>query len=301
MKKALPYSLFFSFFFVGLCLSQAFAYDWPTPDFKIRKNFAQRTGNSYEPGLEFETTASNLNAPEKGQVIFSFTPDTGSAQNLPSSLGGFVVVAHSDQLRTLVSGLQPQPWLTSVSVASGDPLGTIPNAQTVTTSPTPTRHQLMVFDQQLGEIVNPLLVFPPRADERSPIILDVKLVGDSPESSASLFAHSHFSVGYWTLYVDAVDPGSSDSGNSQKGLYSVSAYLNGNEVFRTALTSLQDKNGQFTIKGTGKPLSDVIVGDHEWRLGKIFLNQGTNILELVVKDFQGKESGKTFHILGSSS
>ncbi|NNM54102.1 MAG: hypothetical protein HKM05_05205 [Spirochaetales bacterium] len=294
MKPSLP---LVATLLVVASLAQLSAYDWPSSDITVRKNFAQRTGNSFEPGLEFETSASNLTAPEKGQVIFSFSPDTGNPQNLPSSLGGFVVVAHSDQLRTLVSGLTPQPWLTSVHVSSGDPLGSIRNG----TSGTPTDHQLMVFDQQLGELVNPLLVFPPIPDERSPVILDVKLVGNAPDSSASLFAHSHFSVGYWTLYVDAVDPGNSDSGSSQKGLYSVSAYLNGNEVFRTALTSLQDKNGQFAIKGTGKPLRDVIVGDHEWRLGKIFLNQGTNILELVVKDFQGKESGKTFHILGSSS
>ena len=240
--------LFLAVFLVITSLSQLLAYDWPAPDIKIHKNFAQRTGNSFEPGLEFETAAPSLDSPEKGQVIFAFSPDTGTPQNLPSSLGGFVVVAHSDQLRTLVSGIQPQPWLTSVQVASGDPLGSIVNV----TSGAPIRHQLMVFDQQLGELVNPLLVFPPIPDSRSPVILDVKLVGNTPDSSASLFAHSHFSVGYWTLYVDAVDPGNADSGGSQKGLYSVSAYLNGNEVFKTALTSLLDRGGPSYGRGQAK-------------------------------------------------
>jgi hypothetical protein len=82
-------------------------------------------------------------------------------------------------------------------------------------------------------------------------------------------------------------------------VYAVEAYLNGNEVFNTGLDSFQEKGGRWVLKGSGSFLDDVLVQDQEWNLGQVFFNQGTNILEIVVKDFQGNQAGKTFRILGT--
>ncbi|NNM66448.1 MAG: hypothetical protein HKM06_00400 [Spirochaetales bacterium] len=271
-----------------------FAYDWPAPDIAVRKTFAQRSGTNFEPGLEFDTDSGQLTVPEKGQVIFVFSPHTGSPQNLPSSLGGFVALAHEDNLRTVVCGVVPQVPDESTGLARGELLGT-----NVPANPGDlTRHQLFVFDQQLHEVVNPLLVFPPLSSNRSPVILDVRVVPVTGGDSESLFAHSHCAVGYWNLYVDAVDPARIGGADISRGVYSVSAFLNGQQVFRMELTSLQDKEGQWIIKGSGQPLASVLDADHEWYLGRVFFNQGTNFLELSIKNFQGKESGRTFRVMG---
>lgn len=300
MKKALVFVLAAVF---ALPLQ---AYDWPAPDVKARKVFGQRTGTLVIPGMELETTASELTCPEKSELVFSFQPQGQRFQNLPSALGGFAVMAQEDNLRTMVTNMTPSFTEGKTAFLRGEPLG---RPQPIVGS-TFSRHRVFVFDQQLGELVNPLLVFPLLPDTRSPIILDVKIVPENGGSSSSLFARSNFTVGYWTLFLDVSDPATMGGDPNdktvkaqdvQRGIYFIGVYLNGAEIMAMNLNSLQEKGGKWLIKGLNRSLDDILVSDKEWNLGQLFLNQGTNILEVVVRDFKGNETGKTFHLMGNRS
>jgi len=282
--------------------ASAWGYDWPAADAQVIKTFGQRASGTVLPGIEIQTLSPVLAAPENGDVVFVFRPDRQIAQNLPSGLGGFLALAHDDNLRTVATRIIPEADPGKKSYRRGEPLG----ATEVQPGASESRHRLFVFDQQLGELVNPLLVFPALSDNRVPLFLDVKAVPEGQSAGVSLFGTASLGVGYWDLYVDVADPvtffpaaGRDKGAEGQRGVYAVEAYLNGTEVFNTALDSVQDKGGKWQVKGMGVILDDVLVQDQQWRLGQVFLNQGTNILEIVVRDFQGNQTGKTFRILGT--
>ncbi len=280
--------------------NSSWAYDWPAPDVQVTKTFGQKVGGSVMPGIEVQTLSPVLTAPESGDVLFVFRPQSQSVQNLPSGLGGFVAVAHDNNLRSVTSRLTPT--VDKKKVIRGEPLG-----QTeVQTGQSSSRHRIYLFDQQLSEIVNPLLMFPALTDAKAPVIYDVTAAPESKGDAVSLFGKSSLAVGYWKVHVLVSDPvtflpasGKEKGESGQRGVYSVEAYLNGSEVFNTRIDSFQEKGGRWQLKGMTAYLDDVLVQDQEWNLGQVFFNQGTNILEIIVKDFQGNQAGKTFRILGT--
>ncbi|MEI8094081.1 MAG: hypothetical protein WCG80_07715 [Spirochaetales bacterium] len=282
----------------GLC-PLLLAYDWPATDVQVTRTFGQRSVGTSFSGIEVVTTDSALRAPEKGDVVFVSRPGSQSIQNLPSALGGFIMLSHEDNLRTVVSRLDPE--VAQRQFQRGEPLGKV----TVDPGQAESRHRLFVFDQQLGEMVNPLLVYPPLVDKKAPLFLDVEVTGEADPNPQSLFGRSVLPVGYWQVAIDITDPSTLLTGLSkeksseiQRGVYAIEAYLNGTELFNTSLDSLFEKGGVWFIKGMSQPLDKVLVDDKRWMLGQVFFNEGNNILEIVVKDFAGNETGKTFRVRG---
>jgi len=278
------------------------AYDWPAADMQVIRTFGQKNSGTVLPGVEVQTLSPTLAAPEAGDVLFLFRPDDGRVQNLPSGLGGFIALAHQDNLRTVTTRITPVLMDNKRSFQRGEPLG----QAEVQPGASESRHRLFVFDQQLGELVNPFLVFPPLPDLKAPIFYDVTVSPEAQGESVSLFGRSTLAVGYWTIHVEVSDPvtffpapGKERGVDGQRGIYAVEVYLNGTEVFNTTLDSVQEKGGKWQVKGMGVFLDDVLVRDQEWSLGQVFFNQGTNILEILVRDFQGNQAGKTFKIVGS--
>lgn len=283
-------------------LGSLFAYDWPAADMQVIRTFGQLSSGTLLPGVEVQTLSPVLSAPESGDVIFVFRPREDLVQNLPSGLGGFLALSHADNLRTVTSRITPVGMDNKRTFQRGEPLG-----QTeVQPGASESRHRLFVFDQQLGELVNPFLAFPALPDTRVPLFFDVTATPEGQGAEASLFVTNSLSVGYWTIKVAVSDPvtffpapGKEKGLEGQRGVYSVEAYLNGSEVFNTNLDSVQEKDGRWQVKGIGAFLDAVVVSDREWSLGQVFFNQGTNILEVIVRDFQGNQAGKTFRIVGS--
>jgi hypothetical protein len=212
------------------------------------------------------------------------------------------MLAHEDNLRTVVAHLEPGP--VQKRFQRGEPLGAV----SVDAGQSESRHRLFVFDQQLGELVNPLLIYPPVADKKVPLFLDVVILSETGTTPESLFGKSVLPVGYWKVMIDITDPSPLLTGMTkeksteiQRGIYSIEAYLNGTELFNTSLDSLHEKGGVWLIKGLTEPLNKVLIDDKRWMLGLVFFNEGNNILEIVVRDFAGNETGKTFRIRGIRS
>ncbi len=276
------------------------AYDWPAVDVQVSRTFGQLILGQVLPGLEMVTTDSNLLAPEKGDLLFLFRPGHQTIQNLPSGLGGFLVLAHEDSLRTVISRIDPEP--AKRQFQRGEPVG---KAQ-VEVGVAESRHRLFVFDQQLGEIVNPFLIYPPVPDARGPVFLDVQVIEEGQETPVSLFGQASLAVGYWQVSIQITDPTPLTTGfkkektsEIQRGIYAIEAYLNGAELFNVSLDSLLEKGGVWQVKGIAIPFSKVLRTEKEWNLGQVFFNEGNNILEIVVRDFAGNGSGKTFRIRGT--
>ena len=286
-----------------LCLSNIPlpAYEWPAVDVQVSRTFGQRMGLEVLPGVEIVTSASSLTAPEKGDLVFLSRPGA-AVQDLPSGLGGFVMLSHEDNLRTVVSRILPESQ--QKTFQRGEPLGRV----TVDAGQEQSRHRLFVFDQQLGELMNPLLVYPPLVDKKVPLFYDVEVLAENSKEPQSLFGKSVLPVGYWQVMIDISDPSTLVSGphgekvsEIQRGIYTIETYLNGSELFNMSLDSLHEKAGAWIVKGMTEPLDKVLLNDRRWLLGQVFFNEGNNILEVVVRDFAGNETGKTFRVRGNRS
>ena len=287
------------FFWVVIVVNPVGAYDWPGSDMQVIRTFGQVSLGSFLPGVETQTLLPVLATPENGDVLFVFRPESQGVQNLSSGLGGFIALAHEDNLRTVTTRIVPVPIDQKRSFQRGEPLGQ-PEVQPGASE---SRHRIFVFDQQL---VNPLLVFPPLPDTKAPVFLDVRVFPEGQTTSVSLFDQSSLAVGYGDLQVEILDPitffpapGKEKGIEGQRGVYAVEAYLNGTEVFNVPLDSVQEKGGRWQVKGMSAFSDAVFSREQEWNLGQVFFNQGTNILEVLVRDFQGNQAGKTFRILGT--
>ena len=285
-------------FLLGFYLS---AYDWPAADVQVSRTFGQRVGSEVLPGVEIVTNASSLIAPEKGDLVFLSRPGA-TVQDLPSGLGGFVMLSHEDNLRTVVSRILPEAERKTFQ--RGEPLGRV----TADAGQQQSRHRLFVFDQQLGELMNPLLVYPPLVDKKAPLFYDVEVLAENSKDPQSLFGKSVLPVGYWEVMIDISDPSTLFSGlpgekgsEIQRGIYTIETYLNGSELFNMSLDSLHEKAGAWIVKGMTDPLDKFLLNDRRWLLGQVFFNEGNNILEVVVRDFAGNETGKTFRVRGIRS
>lgn len=277
-------------------IAPAWSFGWPSLESVIKKNFGQWKDRSLLPGVEIETAEREIRSPNAGEVVFLFNPQEQKSQNLPSSLGGFIVLNHEANLRTAVTNIQFPAKLNKEKYQKGEIIGSLAFREGEATG----RLKVFVFDQLVGELVNPLLILPPPSDTKPPVVVDVTLEGEAGTASRfSLFARSSVAVGFWRIFLETADLEGPRGKEFPRGIHSIQVYLNGSDVFHLSFDSLQEKSGQWFVKGMDKPLGEFLLGDRKWQLGQVFFNQGTNILEIVVKDFAGNETNRTFRVIGS--
>ncbi|OHD14255.1 MAG: hypothetical protein A2Z96_06105 [Spirochaetes bacterium GWB1_48_6] len=287
--------------FLGLFLGVSSLYSlefWPLKFPEIRRVFLQTSTTGLFPGTEIVGPSPEVLAPEKGEVVFVSQQKNTQLQNLPSALEGFVILAHEENLRSTVAQITPSVFLTSkTQLLAGERMGTV-------LDPAQPRVRMFVFDQQLSTVVNPQMVLPSMEDKRSPLIFDALLVSEEGKDSLSILKNNRIAHGYWSLVLDAGDPQNSNGRDYLKGIYSVNGFHNGTEFFRCTAESLKTTEGRYFFFETGdqspKVARDIRAGERTWNLGKLFITEGTNIIEIVITDYAGNESSRIFNLRGGS-
>lgn len=270
--------------------------NWPLQGAEIRRAFLQFSESGLFNGVEVGGTAPEATAPDQGELIYLFDPATARHQKLPSALGGVVIIAHQENIRSAVTQIVPHPSLrTRTAVGAGSAVG-------MTLDQTNPKLRLFVFDQQLGTVVNPQMVFPPLPDDRAPLLFDARMISEDTKEPFSLLRQNRAQNGYWTFLLDAGDPSSKDGRDFLRGVFSIEAYHNGAEFFNLKAEALKDKSGVLQFYGLSDdqlpPASTVREGERTWNLGRLFITEGTNIIELTISDFAGNQSSRTFSLRG---
>lgn len=284
----------FALLLAGLLVpASLFAYGWPSIDPVVRKTFAQYDAHDFLAGVELESTQREIRSPNNGEVVFQFNPADLRTQRLPSMLGGFVLLNHEANLRTLVSNIQFPSKVDKTAYQKGEIIGSLNFNEGKSSG----LLRLFVFDQQNNEIVNPFLILPPPVDGKAPVVVDVEVESDNG-TKVSLFQKSAVPLGEWTILLTAGDLEGPRGAEFLRNVHSIQGYLNGQDFININLDSLVEKAGRWQVKGMTRNLSDYLIGDKLWNLGKVFLVEGTNILELVVRDFAGNQTDRTFRVRG---
>lgn len=270
--------------------------NWPLAEPELRRVFTQSTETGLLAGTDVAGTGTDVVSPDKGEILLIIEPGKNRLQNIPSGLGGIVLLSHDQNLRSALTQFQPSVFLRSKKkVEAGERLGS-------TLDPTAPRVRLLVFDQQLKTVVNPQMVLPSLPDQRSPLLFDATLTSEDKTTTFSLLRQNRASTGYWTLNVEAADPQALGTRDILKGVFSVNGFHNGTEFFRLAVQALKLTNGKLVFEDTGELATgaarEIRTSERGWTLGNLFITEGTNIIELVITDYAGNESSRTFNLRG---
>ncbi|MDR2588247.1 MAG: M23 family metallopeptidase, partial [Spirochaetales bacterium] len=214
-----------------------------------------------------------------------------SGDGVPSVLGGFAVIQHDKNLRSVYGHLLLDEALRSdkkTSFAADDTLGTVSDTG-LTQSP---ELYLAIKDLSLNQSVNPCLVLP-RIEERTrPTIRGVVL--SSGSTVIALGASVRVPAGEWEIFADIFDEAAL-AYFRPCAVYRTAVSVNGQEIFQLAFDALKEKDGLTRVyPSRDLAFRDVYSGEWRMKFGRVYLQRGMANLEIRVRDFAGNERAQSF-------
>jgi murein DD-endopeptidase MepM/ murein hydrolase activator NlpD len=275
---------------VFLCLLALplLSYQWPVEKPVVVETFAQSYFGEFYRGISIAGKDESVRPVEKGELVYY---SNGDGAGVPSVLGGFAVIQHEENLRSVYGHLALDDELASgrkTFFEAADRLGTIGDSG-FTQAP---QLFLVIHDMTLEQMVNPYLVLPPLEEKVRPTIRNVTLHSGTTE--IPLPAPGGVSAGLWDVFADIFDEVSLRYFRPMAA-YRVSVYINGQETFLLAFDAIKEKDGILRVYPS-KDLSWQQVYAEGWRmrLGSVQLKRGMANLEIIVRDFSGNERSQSF-------
>ncbi|HAP43269.1 MAG: hypothetical protein A2087_01760 [Spirochaetes bacterium GWD1_61_31] len=262
------------------------AYRWPVPEAAVRSGFATHPRQSFLRGLEYDNQGGRVQAVADGELLFY-----GNATALPGGFpvpdGSLLVVAHRQELLSVYTGLQltPLEGLDAV-IFEGDELGTgEPSSATVLPG-------FFFYDRQAAQYVNPLALLPLPADNRPPQLRSIQLRSGSltiPVEQARNIAQGSYAV-----LIEAVDASPLAANLAP---FSIQLLINGNEVQRYQYDAVRvTAAGLELASSPNQQNSPLFSADGRIDLGTYLLASGTNVINLVLRDFNNNRLERSWTI-----
>jgi hypothetical protein len=266
-----------------------FSYQWPV-EARILSVFGQWKGDDFFKGITLFSAASEVKPIEDGEIIF-FHNESIEDGHLPYGLGSFIVMEHEKALRSIYGN-----FALSESVLEGktyigktDSLGKAGLTGAAETSGV----SLFVYDGEAKQFVNPFLLLPPFKDTTRPVIRNVQL--ESKDAFITLPTSNPIPKGNWDITAEIYDLSSAVTMFWPMGVYKVSLYFNGQELFTLTMDALKELEGKVRVyPSEGFSAQQVYKDAFRMRLKSVQLNPGVANLEIVARDFAGNERNQTF-------
>ena len=269
------------------------AYQWPVEDFILIKTFGDGLEGNFSCGVFLGGGPQDVAAVEDGDVIFIQDQDEGLS-DLPSGLGNFVVLEHERSLVSLYANLYSLngELLSGGSLKGGEPLGTIAN----TGEPSGVAFYLEMMDREFNRIVNPLRLLPLLEDSIFPVIENVEVVME--ERFFLTEEGREVSSGEGELFAILYDPSQFHPFLQPTAPYRINLFINGEEFFYQPFEVIEARQGALTLitQKDQRSFQDLYAGKNRFRMGKYAFNPGETILEVIVSDFFGNETTKTYPV-----
>jgi murein DD-endopeptidase MepM/ murein hydrolase activator NlpD len=264
-------------------------YQWPVDGPAVVATFAQNSYGGFYRGISVAGKGAEVRPIETGELVFY--SEAGSQAGVPPVLGGFAVLQHEQDLRSLYGHLELSREITGDTktfFGTQDSLGTVGDSG-FTELP-----QLFVAiqDLHLDQIVNPYLVLPPIEERTRPTIRNVMLKSGNTEISFP--AAGSVPAGQWEVFADIFDEASVRYFRPTAA-YRTAVYINGQETFQLAFDAVRDKDGIPRVyPSQDLAWEHLYAGDWRMRLGTVQLKRGMANLEISVRDFSGNERSQSF-------
>ncbi len=283
-------SFFLILVFFLTVLSGISAFDWPVADPLITSTFGTEKWGGFSSGIDLSSDSAGVSPSEAGEVIFY--ADANSICAIPAGLGSFVVIEHERKLRTIYGNLEEGSIETeSTSVNTDDIIGLAGQ------SGNSVKPHLFfaVLDSEFEQYVNPLLVLNSISDTEKPVIREIGFStasGYYPVSGKPVLQ-----AGNAELTAEIFDPSLSSAYFAQMAPYKIHLFLNGEEIFYIGFESIVTSDGLSMTK-TPVEISapDFFKADGKVSLGRINLVPGESRFEILVSDYAGNETSRSFRI-----
>jgi hypothetical protein len=264
------------------------AIEWPVQKKIVTGNFGESRGDHFHTGIDIGGGEQEVRPILDGELVFRYDEESDYS-SLPRGVGSFAVLRHKENILSiychLKNGSVPAD---KKSFSDRDLLGIIGE-----TGDSEGKHlHLEIYDLETKAFLNPLSILPPIPDRQPPVIKGVFL--KSGGSMIPLESGSEAPRGQGEIYAEIYDLREDVRYLWTMAPYSVRMALNGKEVSKIVLDSLQVKNGRMVVAGTSLDAARMYASDRLIECGSVELRGGESHLHIVVRDFAGNETVKEF-------
>jgi hypothetical protein len=157
---------------------------------------------------------------------------------------------------------------------------------------------LQVLDSEFSQVVNPLVSLPSPEDSAVPRVEGVRLRASGDEAlGIELGSRSSAPAGEYDLLIEAYDLSAQADFFRPMAPFSFRVFLNGEEKLNLRFEAIKTSDYRHTVVGSSMiGVESLYRGKWIFRLGTLRLNPGDAMIEVVVSDFAGNESSKTFRV-----
>lgn len=269
-----------------------FAMDWPLAPPRIAATFGTLGKGRVFAGIAFSADEGLVRSAENGELSF-ILDESDHRGILPTPLGSFVIVEHQNGMAAVYSHLAPS----SLSAyqrkpKSGDVLGKTGVSGWIEGPGL----VFQVFDRLSGSWVNPLLVLPPLANDKPPIIRSLAL--SHIDKVYVLGETASLPQGTYKISADIVDPADSSWIVGPLAPYSIRLSIDGVEVVKEVFDVAKGEKGRLMLF-TGKPTAAAELRTREGRysLAERLFTRGRTTIELHVEDAIGNKRSVSWSVL----
>jgi hypothetical protein len=278
---------------LALCMAAAglCAMDWPLSPPRLAATFGTFAKGRLISGIALSGEDGLVRSAEDGEL--SFEMEEGHRRGiLPSALGSFIVMEHQRGMAALYSHLAPDSLTPSLeTVKKGDSLGR-PGSSGWIEGP---GLLFQVFDRRASSWVNPLLVLPPLADDKPPVIRSLAL--SRGDKTYILGETAALPQGTYRVSVDVADPADSAWTAAPLAPYGIRLSIDGVEAAKYVFDVIRGAEGELRLFA----LSPVAAAELRTKEGRYALTErlftrGRAAIEVRVEDAAGNKRSASWTI-----
>lgn len=284
---------------LGVCCvlagTGASAMDWPLSPPRLAATFGTFAKGRVVAGVALSGDQGVVRSADEGEISFRFEEDarTGTLPGtMPAPLGSFVVVEHPGGMAALYSHLAPGSLATSaVKTKPGDMLGR-PGASGWIEGQGAV---FQVFDRRAGSWVNPLLILPPLADDKPPVIRSLAL--SRGEKVYVLGGMVSVPQGTYKVSVDVADPADSSWTVGPLAPFSMRISIDGVEAAKDIFDVARASDGKLRLFAlTPVAVDGLRTNEGRYSIAERLFTRGRTAIEVRVEDAAGNRRSASWTV-----
>jgi len=253
------------------------AMNWPCENALLVHNFGANDRGRPVLGMVFSGDTQAI-AAEKGEVIFSRSANN-DASRLPSTLGAWTAVDHSDGLISIYSRYEDK----AVTLTQLERQEKIAASGTSGWS-AQKGFYFIVYDKRERRWVNPALIITPLRDVRPAQIFSVEL----RNAQGAVMQTRNLSQGRYTVFVNTTGAAPARPGTVQHAPARIVSSVNGAEAGSLNFEAVSARDGVLMVYRNGLvPAKQIYASYPAFESAEVFLNRGQVNLEIIVQDAHG--------------
>jgi hypothetical protein len=274
--------------YLTLAAASAFALDWPLSPPRLAATFGTFAKGRLVSGIALAAEDGQVRAAEDGEL--SFVVDESSRRGtLPMPLGSFVVIEHQRGMAGLYSHLAPGSLTPGLKTPKqGEVLGK-PGASGWIEGP---GILFQVFDRRSSSWVNPLLILPPLADDKPPVIRSLAL--SHADKAYILGQTASLPQATYKISVDVADPADAPWTVAALAPYGIRLSIDGTEVAKEVFDVIKGEGGELLLFSL--PSSKLRTAEGRYTLAERLFTRGRTSLEVRVEDVAGNQRSASWTI-----